>query len=229
MGCVLPRSRAHWAAVRARPPAAPRNLTRLPVHRSWTTDRDAAEASSTVARQALRAERFRVDDGDGSVAAERGLLRETGNLVFHLALLLLLVAVALGSLFGFKANVLVVEGRGFANTLDRLRHLRRRRRSSATASCAPFTFALDDLAVRYQQDGDQRGAPRDFRRQVSWPPAPGDARQQGTPAGQPPARRSTAPRSSCSATATPRCSRSATRPATVVSRGPVPFLPHDGS
>lgn len=29
-GCVIPRSRKHYQAMRARPPAAPRNLSRLP-------------------------------------------------------------------------------------------------------------------------------------------------------------------------------------------------------
>ena len=60
-----------------------------------------------AARSVCATQRFRLEDGAGSVAAERGYLRETGNLVFHLALLLLLVAVALGSLFGCQANVLV--------------------------------------------------------------------------------------------------------------------------
>jgi cytochrome c biogenesis protein len=226
VGCVLPRSRAHWTAVRARPPAAPRNLSRLPVHRSWTTDRDVAGVLA-VARRVLRDERFRVEDGDGSVAAERGHWRETGNLVFHLALLLLLVAVALGSLFGFKANVLVVEGRGFANTptaydtfaagaLFRDSQLR------------PFTFRLDDLAVRYQQDGDQRGAPRDFTAEVSWRSAPGEPGRQGTLRVNHPVvidgTKVFLLGNGYAPVFTVRDSTGA-----VVSRGPVPFLPNDGS
>jgi cytochrome c biogenesis protein len=171
VGCVLPRSRAHWAAVRARPPAAPRNLGRLPAHLSWTTD-DPPEQVLAVARRELRGDRFRVDAGDGSVAAERGHWRETGNLVFHLALLLLLVAVALGNLFGFKASVLVVEGRAFSNTVSAYDTF-----TGGAAfddgSLAPFTVGLDDLSVRYQPDGDQRGAPRDFRATVTYTAAPG--------------------------------------------------------
>src|SRR5215203_4666429 len=54
IGCVLPRSRAHWAAVRARPPATPRNLDRLPVHRSWSTDASPADVLAR-AREVLRA------------------------------------------------------------------------------------------------------------------------------------------------------------------------------
>lgn len=177
VGCVLPRSRAHWAAVRARPPAAPRNLSRLPVHESWTTDRSPDEVLS-AAHGALRAARFRIDVDDGSLAAERGHWRETGNLVFHLALLLLLLAVALGSLFGFKANVIVVEGRAFSNTVTAYDTF-----SAGAAfdegSLAPFTVALDDLAVRYQPDGDQRGAPRDFRAEVTWTGSPTSEEKHG--------------------------------------------------
>jgi len=42
VGCVLPRSRAHLAASLARPPRAPRNFDRLPVHAIATTDRSPA-------------------------------------------------------------------------------------------------------------------------------------------------------------------------------------------
>ncbi len=54
--------------------------------------------------------------GDGWVAAEKGYLHEVGNLLFHVALLGLLVSVALGGLFGYKGNKLLVEGDTFANT-----------------------------------------------------------------------------------------------------------------
>ncbi|HEU4913350.1 MAG TPA: cytochrome c biogenesis protein ResB [Actinomycetes bacterium] len=177
IGCVLPRSRAHWTAVRARPPAAPRNLDRLPAHESWTTEATPAEVLAG-ARTALRDARFRVEDGDGSVAAERGHWRETGNLVFHLALLLLLVAVALGNLFGFKGSVLVVEGRAFSNTVTAYDEF-----SSGVGfdegSLVPFTLGLDELAVRYQRSGEQRGAPRDFRADVTYSPAPDAPERRG--------------------------------------------------
>jgi cytochrome c biogenesis protein len=170
-GCVLPRSRAHWAASRARPPAAPRHLERLPVAESWTTDVPPREVLD-AARQALRRRRFRVDVGaDGSVAAEKGYLRETGNLVFHAALLLLLVAVAAGNLFGFQGSVLVSEGGSFSNTVSAYDTVRQ---GSAfrSGSLVPFTVTLDDLVVRYEQNGVQRGAPRDFRAAVSFTTSP---------------------------------------------------------
>ncbi|WP_055327490.1 cytochrome c biogenesis protein ResB, partial [Mycobacterium tuberculosis] len=51
------------------------------------------------------------------VSAEKGYLREFGNLVFHFALLGLLVAVAVGKLFGYEGNVIVIAdgGPGFCS------------------------------------------------------------------------------------------------------------------
>jgi cytochrome c biogenesis protein len=41
-----------------------------------------------------------------------------------------------------------------------------------SASLVPFTMTLDDLTVRYEQDGPQRGSPRDFRADVSFTESP---------------------------------------------------------
>ena len=52
-----------------------------------------------------------------TVSAERGHLHDVGNLVFHLSLLSLLVAFALGKLFGYEGQVIVMSGGGqFCNT-----------------------------------------------------------------------------------------------------------------
>jgi cytochrome c biogenesis protein len=55
-------------------------------------------------------------DGTVEVSAEKGYLRETGNLVFHVALLAVLFGVAAGGLWGWQGNVLLVEGNTFCNT-----------------------------------------------------------------------------------------------------------------
>ena len=51
------------------------------------------------------------------ISAEKGYLREFGNLVFHFSLLGLLVAVAAGKLFGYEGNVIVIAdgGPGFCS------------------------------------------------------------------------------------------------------------------
>ena len=58
-----------------------------------------------------------VDATTDSVAAERGYLREAGNLLFHLSVLVVLVGFAVGSLFGYKGGVILVVGNGFSNNL----------------------------------------------------------------------------------------------------------------
>jgi cytochrome c biogenesis protein len=170
-GCVLPRSLQHWSQMRARPPRAPRNLARLPVHTAWSDDQPPVVLLD-AAEHALRARRYRVESTVDAVSAERGFLRETGNLVFHLALIGLLVGVAVGNLFGYKGSVLVVEGDGFSNTLSRYDSFSHGA-SFDEGGLSPFTVSLDKLLVRYQETGDQRGAPRDFHASVSYTTDPG--------------------------------------------------------
>jgi cytochrome c biogenesis protein len=227
VGCVLPRSRAHLGAVRARPPAAPRHLSRLPVHVSWTTDRSPAEVVAAAGAE-LRSARFRVDEAGGSVAAERGHWRETGNLVFHLALLLLLVAVALGSLFGFTASVLVVEGTAFSNTVSAYDTFTTGAAFDDDDDLPPFTVALDDLSVRYQADGEQRGAPRDFRADVTYTATPdGPAREAVLRVNHPLRIGGVKVFLLGNGYAPVFTVRDST--GTVVFSGPVPFLPRDGN
>ena len=170
VGCVVPRSRSHLRASLARPPRAPRHLSRLPVHASRATG-DAPDVVLARATAALRARRFRVDASTDAVSAEKGYLRETGNLVFHLALLLLLVAVAAGKLVGYKANVLLVEGKAFSNTVSAYDTWSPGPLADE-GGLAPFTVGLKDLTVRFQTSGQQRGAPRGFHGDVRYTSAP---------------------------------------------------------
>ena len=52
------------------------------------------------------------------MAAERGYLREAGNLLFHVSVLVVLVGFASGQLFGYKGGVITVVGQGFSNSLS---------------------------------------------------------------------------------------------------------------
>ncbi|HEY6743435.1 MAG TPA: cytochrome c biogenesis protein ResB, partial [Lapillicoccus sp.] len=58
VGCIVPRSRLHWHTLRAQPPRAPRNLTRLDQSVELTYAGDVAAARS-AATEALRRKRFR--------------------------------------------------------------------------------------------------------------------------------------------------------------------------
>lgn len=178
VGCVLPRSRQHLRAVRARPPAAPRRLDRLPEHRRVHSSRD-VQGALDVAEAGLRAKRYRVDRTDSSLAAERGHLRETGNLVFHLSMLLILVGAALGGLVGYRGTAVVVEGETFANTATQYDDLAPGRLAGARA-LAPFSFALDEFQATFEQVGAQRGMARDFVATVTYREQPEDDPQTTT-------------------------------------------------
>jgi cytochrome c biogenesis protein len=163
-GCVIPRSWQHFRMIRARPPAAPRHLTRLPQAASYETDETPDEVLARAAAE-LRGRRFRVDRGAGWVAAEKGYLRETGNLVFHLALLALLFAVAAGAMYGYKGNVLLTEGKGFSNTLAYYDAFHPGREFTAS-KLPPFSVSLDRFSARYVTAGERRGQPTDFAAKV---------------------------------------------------------------
>src|SRR3954471_8678943 len=152
VGCVLPRSRAHLRALRAAPPRTPRRLERLPGHQRVTVDEPPQETLDALAR-ALRERHYRIARHDDvSVSAERGYLAETGNLVFHLALLGLLAGVAAGSLFGYSGQVLVVEGQSFSNAVPSSDSFPAGSRVD-TGNLAPFAFTLQDMRVPFD---DQR-------------------------------------------------------------------------
>src|ERR1700712_4469419 len=115
VGCIVPRLFVYWRGYRRQPPPAPRNLTRLPDHASYTTDEEPGVVLQRAAGRLSRGNRVSTspadDEGGGWVSAERGQLREAGNLLFHLSVLVVLVGFGIGSLFGYKGGVLLVVGR----------------------------------------------------------------------------------------------------------------------
>ncbi|RMI13156.1 cytochrome c biogenesis protein ResB [Cellulomonas triticagri] len=156
VGCILPRSRTHLRAVRGRPPRAPRRFDRFPAKASLEvpgTPEQVARRAADAVRGSRWLPRFRVDvrdEGRGvwSVAAERGYLRETGNLVFHLALVGLLVAVATGQLLHYRGQAIVVEGRAFANTQTDYDTFEAGAGFSAS-SLVPFALGLDSFESEF--------------------------------------------------------------------------------
>ncbi|HVE63489.1 MAG TPA: cytochrome c biogenesis protein ResB [Mycobacteriales bacterium] len=167
VGCLTPRIRLHARALAARPPRPPRSFARLPRTASVTTTLPPAEVAAAVRRR-LRARRWRTetrvhDDGATSVSAEKGYARETGNLVFHLAILGVIAGVAVGALLGYEGRAIVVEGTGFTNTAVAYDELDPSRLGGA-ADLAPFSLVLDDFDADYT-DG---GQPTDFRADVRY-------------------------------------------------------------
>ena len=206
VGCIVPRSRMHWHTLRAKPPRAPATSQRLDQHveLSYAGDVDAARAA---AAEALRRKRFRVvSHDDESVSAESGYLRETGNLVFHTGLCVVIIGVAVGHLFGWRGDVILTEGDTFSSTLSSYDSFLPGAMTDPE-KLPPFTIDLRSMSatsIRRTSWARQFGAPRDFTRRRHDDRAarrPGDAvRDQPVTTRSP----STAPTSSCSATATRR-------------------------
>ena len=151
VGCLGPRIRLHARALRTPPPAVPRVLTRLPASARWDTDAGATATLDAAQRQ-LRRGRWRVVRRDGGLSAEKGYLRETGNLLFHVSLVVLLVGIAMGGLLGFKGTVLVKEGDGFANSIFNYDDIHPGRRFSPDR-LVPFSLVLDRFSATYADDG----------------------------------------------------------------------------
>lgn len=179
-GCIVPRIRHHARTLRMQPPAAPRNLERLPVYTTFTT---ATAPDDVVAdsRTYLGSKRWRIrkgsPDGDTSLGSEKGYMRETGNLIFHTALLFLVVGVALGSLWGFRGTVIVKVGDGFSNTLTQYDEFRSGRLFKSS-NLPPFTFVLNKFDVKFETSGTQAGAPRQFTAHVTLYRTPGAKPEQ---------------------------------------------------
>lgn len=169
VGCVVPRLQVYLKALRARPPKPPRNLSRLPGYQSFepATDDDVLE----LAAQELRRRRFRVERYDGAVAAERGYLREAGNLLFHFSLIVALIGAAWGALFGYRGTVLIVVGNGFSNSVAQFDDFTPGRVFTPD-DLPPFSLTVKDFQVSFQTEGPQRGAATSFNAPITYQETP---------------------------------------------------------
>jgi cytochrome c biogenesis protein len=162
IGCVIPRSKHHFDALRARPPKTPARLARLVGFTSVESGVD-AETAVTAARKVLKSQGYRVEQYGDSISAERGYLRETGNLVFHTALIGVLAGVAIGGGFGYNGQRLLIEGEPFANVLADYDSFFPGPWVDADTALEPFGLRLEGFDSSYQFD-DKTGVwhPLDF-------------------------------------------------------------------
>jgi cytochrome c biogenesis protein len=176
LGCIVPRLRLYLRSCRARPPVAPRNLGRLSAYETWESDAG-VDAEVRRAADLFRGQRRRVevyDEADGVtvVSAEKGYLREAGNLLFHVAVLVVLIGFAVTGLFGYKGSVAVIEGQGFSNTLTQYDDFTPGARFNAD-KLSPFSFDVTAFHVSYDQSGVGTGTPLTFDAQLSVTDHPG--------------------------------------------------------
>ena len=181
IGCVIPRTRHHYLALRAKPPRTPARLSRLAGFTTRTAPAGTdAQAAVESARKLLKTSGYRAavfeNRGETSVSAERGYLRETGNLVFHFALVGILITVGFGGGFGFSGQRVLVEGQTFVNTLLAYDSFNPGRFFN-DASLKPYKLTLDNFDVVYEEENLKAyGQPIDFTADVTITPR-GEAAQ----------------------------------------------------
>lgn len=142
IGCVLPRSVGHLKAIGAAPTITPKYLDRM----EHFTEIKKVDLDLVEAR--LRKMRFRIRRDSNSISAEKGYARESGNLLFHLSLVLILIAVGVGSLFGSKGDAIVNVGDRFINTPTSYDILGFGK-YQAEDSLPPFALTIKDFKAEY--------------------------------------------------------------------------------
>lgn len=175
LGCIIPRIRVYLRAVKTPPPRIPSRLTRLPESRTGQLRPGlAATEALGKATEVLKRKRFRVAASEGSakqgdwrgLSAERGYLREFGNLLFHLSLVGVLIGVAWNNLYSYKGTAMVVEGRGFSNVITQYDEFRAGPMVN-TDELPPFSLKLKRFFAEFEKGPVQRGAARLFRAEVT--------------------------------------------------------------
>lgn len=172
IGCLVPRTWGHVRTIRSEPVATPRRLSRLPRHDTIESELS-DEALLDIAEAELRTAKYRVARRDGTLSAEKGFAKETGNVVFHLALIGILISLAVGKLWGYEGSILVQEGQGFCNTFQQYDYY------SAGAlvdgsDLTPLCVDLEAFQARYEANL----TPASFTGDVTYNRAPGAAEQQ---------------------------------------------------
>ncbi|MGH4018113.1 MAG: cytochrome c biogenesis protein ResB [Pseudonocardiaceae bacterium] len=167
VGCVVPRTAEYVRQLRAAPVPTPRNLARLPHHATGTVDAGVDDALAGAQRR-LRG--WRVAErteprGVRTLSAERGYAREAGNLVFHVALLGLLVSFAVGKLLGYEGQVIVLaNGSQFCNAGPFAYDSFRPGLSVDGTGLAPFCVRVNGFEATYLPDGQ----PEQFRADIDY-------------------------------------------------------------
>ncbi|AFM15457.1 ResB protein required for cytochrome c biosynthesis [Mycolicibacterium chubuense NBB4] len=166
VGCLTPRLAEHLRSLRAMPVPAPRNLARLPKHHTAQVPGDAAAMATSVEHTLRGWRKTTRRDGESAgaapsatssieVSAEKGYLREFGNIVFHFSLLGLLVAVAAGKLFSYEGNVIVVAdgGPGFCSASPAAFDSFRAGNVVDGTSLYPMCLRVNDFQANYLPNG----------------------------------------------------------------------------
>ena len=160
VGCLTPRMVEHARSLRATPvrrPAQPEPAAQAHQLRTRPRRRGRPERVANTIAGRLRGWRtaIRHQDHAVEVSAEKGYLREFGNMVFHFSLLGLLVAVAVGKLFGYEGNVIVIAdgGPGFCSASPAAFDSFRAGNTVDGTSLQPICVRVNDFQAHYLPSG----------------------------------------------------------------------------
>ncbi len=106
--CLIPRTRAAIRSARQKPIQA-REIDAFPLYREVRVGAGPT-AVLAASRRVLSRRAFRTAAGGTQVAAEKGIAREIGSLLFHWAFVILLLGVAVGKGTGYVGHATIIEG-----------------------------------------------------------------------------------------------------------------------
>ncbi|MCQ9675911.1 cytochrome c biogenesis protein ResB [Corynebacterium sp. BF-R-2] len=113
VGCIIPRSWDHYKAWKTPPTRAPKYLSKMPLNATGHSEKspeEIAAATQSMLKKWRVSEVSPAEDRAGaqSFSAERGYARELCNLIFHVALVAILLTMAAGRLVTYEGQVIVV-------------------------------------------------------------------------------------------------------------------------
>jgi cytochrome c biogenesis protein len=156
IGCVIPRSWHYFREIFKAPNPAPSSLNAMEGYQVIDGDLAAAE-------KWLKSNHFRLAKNGKSIAAEKGYLRETGNLVFHLSLIVVLLGIAGSSVFGMRGEAIVNVGERFINTPTTYDNLTPGRFFSID-DLPPFIIKVNNFDATYDPENNM---PLDYELKVT--------------------------------------------------------------
>ena len=157
IGCVLPRSIDHAKNIFAQPPLTPKFLDRM---EHFT---EIKKVDLDLVEKYLRKKHYRIRREENSISAEKGYLREYGNLLFHLSLVMILIAVGIGSLLGMRGDSILNVGERFVNTPTSYDSLGFGKYQSES-TLKPFSITVNDFRAKYDP---ATNAPLDYTLNVT--------------------------------------------------------------
>ena len=141
IGCVIPRLNVYRKAIFERPSAPPSELRTFDGYQLLEVEPDRIV-------EIMKRKRYRVERFENAYSFEKGFLKESGNLLFHFSMILILTGIALSSLLGMRGEAIVNVGERFINTPVTYDNLTPGRFYSVE-SLQPYRIELKDFKAEY--------------------------------------------------------------------------------